>query len=73
MEVLANGKDVRSYKRGLVGERALIAAVIAAAAEDLGSPKYSADAAAYFQSELYRHHLESIGLAPDLMPILHKA
>lgn len=52
--------------RGSVGPRALLSAVIATAALDLadGDPA----AAAYFLSDLYRHHVTLAGLPADYLP-----
>jgi hypothetical protein len=62
-----------SYARhNLTGERALIAAVIGQAYTDYLSKSANerADAAAYFRSQTYRHHLTLLGLPANWMPEL---
>ena len=60
-------RAIQSFQgRGPVGPRALLSAVIAVAALDVadGDPA----AAAYFLSDLYRHHVTLAGLPPDYLP-----
>ena len=60
-------RAIQSFQgRGPVGPRALLSAVIAVAALDVadGDPA----AAAYFLSDLYRHHVTLAGLPPEYLP-----
>lgn len=54
----------------LVGERALLAAVIGLAVRDYlaGDEQQSEDAAAYFMSKEYRNHLQWLDLPDDYIP-----
>jgi len=55
---------------GLTGERGLLAAVILQALKDFteGGPELRRDAAAYFASDTYRHHMQSLGLPDHWQP-----
>ena len=54
----------------LTGPRALYVAIIDQAVRDLDEDTASrADALRYFDSCLYRHHLERVGLHPSLLPV----
>jgi hypothetical protein len=65
-------KKSRLYRhQGMKGERALIAAVMAAAVDDAlerGKPKDVTDAQLYFFDGRYQHHLSLLGLPEDFIP-----
>ena len=56
--------------KGATGPRALIVAIVTTAALDLegDEPGAARSAAAYFLSDLYRHHVTLAGLPPDYLP-----
>jgi hypothetical protein len=65
-------KEIGVAHRQANGPAALIAAVIGTAAIDLatGDEAQRQDAARYFQSRLYAHHLSLLDLPDDLRPRL---
>lgn len=57
--------------RGLVGEKSLIAAIVAVATNDAVSNKNNADllnAWSYFGGPVYKNHLSWLGLPGETMP-----
>lgn len=57
---------------GLVGERALIASIIAVSVDDAlgrGDPEDIVDARHYFADGRYQNHLELLGLPANYLPM----
>jgi hypothetical protein len=57
--------------QGLAGPEGLIAAVIARAVDDVlgdGGPALVVDGLAYFGGPMYTHHVNLLGLPPDIRP-----
>ncbi len=58
---------------GLKGPRGLLAAVIVRATKDAispGEPEHYADAWGYLNGDSYSHHLDLLGLEPDMLPTM---
>ena len=62
--------QLRISQTGMIGPRALIAAIIGTAFNDLtcNEHKYQRTATNYFQGPLFRHHMELLDLDPDILP-----
>lgn len=63
-------KQIR-LNEGLSGEKGLIVAVMATAANDAinsSNNENLIDAWAYFNGSVYRHHITALGLPGDIMP-----
>jgi len=68
------GAKVKSRQSPMVGERALIVAVLLRAATDLQdpSPSIRRDALAYFRGPVYQDHLAWLNLPADWLPLALK-